>query len=135
MNKLKLVLAVGIGVLISCATPHSDLGNDVVERYRSVWESHADLEDEFLFVMFNLERMPNDPFLKKEYQRLKTALSLKQEEVLLVEREKHEIFVQWDNRIIDKRIELKNEEEKESDAEKRIKEQKQKIKEQLQFME
>ena len=135
MNKLILVFALGLGFFTSCATPHSDLGNDVVERYRKVWDSHADLEDEFLFVMFNLERMPNDPFLKKEYKRLKGALIVKQEEVLLLEREKHEVFVQWDNRIIDKRIDLKNEKENESDAEKRIKEQKKKIQEQLQFME
>jgi hypothetical protein len=135
---LSLLPTLAVVLFSSCASSgdwHQGQAAESVEAWRTALDQYLQTEDEFLALLFNLERMPDDPFLRGEYERLRVVLENQRMALLEKEAEKRGSVIAWETSIVESQQELKEIRRRQDEAEERLRQQQAKPKSQLQQME
>ena len=95
------------------------------EAYRSVsqsWEKQEEcreLDQKYLIALYNLERMPDNSFLREEQARLKSESEACRTELHRLELEKRELLLLWESSIVETQLEMKSIRDAEKEADER----------------
>lgn len=95
------------------------------EAYRSAtrsWkkqEECRELDQKHVIALYNLERMPDNAFLREEQARLKSESDFCRSQLNRLELEKREALLLWESSIVENQLELKSIRDAEKEADER----------------
>lgn len=108
-------------MVAGCAASGQEM-NRAEETSRSWWsqqERCRALDKQHLNALYNLERLPDDSFLRDEQARIKSESEQCRQKLQQAEQEKREAQLQWEMSIVQQQLELKSIREAEQEANER----------------